>query len=242
MAVNRTFQVHAPSYAGAFMSEQITDFRGADVRIRAYGQRAYLLEGLCETSRGRIEHQLECAPPLGYEEAVPGSDHLMVLFKRPTACAVLRNWLEPLLRGGSPAAPRGRSHEVPVVYDGPDLQAVAQATGLSAARVVELHAGPQYRVRMIGFTPGFPYLDGLDPRLHLPRKASPRERIAPGAVAIGGSHAGIYSVASPGGWHCLGRTALALFQPQRARGALCAPRAIFALAAGDRVKFKPVSA
>jgi len=89
----------------------------------------------------------------------------------------------------------------------------------------------------MGFAPGFPYLDGLDERLHLKRKASPRDRIEPGSVAIGGSHAGIYSVASPGGWHLLGRTDFPLFQPEKARGTLSDAREVFALAAGDTVKF-----
>jgi KipI family sensor histidine kinase inhibitor len=90
---------------------------------------------------------------------------------------------------------------------------------------------------MMGFAPGFPYLDGLNERLHLERKASPHDRIQPGSVAIGGSHAGIYSVASPGGWHLLGRTDLMLFQPEKARGTVSDAREVFTLAAGDRVKF-----
>ena len=83
----------------------------------------------------------------------------------------------------------------------------------------------------MGFTPGFGYLDGLDPSLHLPRLESPRSRMAAGAVAIGGTHAGVYSVPSPGGWHWLGNTSLPLFDPTQ-RGESC-----FTLAPGDQVKF-----
>ena len=90
---------------------------------------------------------------------------------------------------------------------------------------------------MIGFTPGFPYLDGLDQRLHLDRKAAPLSLIEPGTVAIGGSHAGIYSVASPGGWYRLGRTELSLFQPEQACNNVTQWRSIFSFAAGDSVKF-----
>jgi KipI family sensor histidine kinase inhibitor len=229
-------------YVAAYMSELITDFSNQDVRIRCYGERGYLLDGMSDAARGWIERGLERAAPQHYEEAVPGADNLLLLFKRPIALSALQEWLQQLQGEGSLVKSRSHCHEVPVVYDGPDLTAVAQATGYSEAQVVALHSAPEYRVRMMGFTPGFPYLDGLDPRLHLPRKASPRDRIAPGAVAIGGSHAGIYSVASPGGWHLLGRTELALFQPQKAKGSVCEPRAIFALAPGDRLKFKPVSA
>ncbi len=224
------------------MPEPLTDFPCMNVRIRSYGERGYLLDTLSDTARLLVERALDLAPPQAYEEAVPGTDNLLLLFTRPIALSALREWLDQLQGKGSMRKPRSHCHEVPVVYDGPDLTAVAQATGLSEAQVVAMHAAPQYCVRMMGFAPGFPYLDGLDPRLHLERKASPRDRIEPGAVAIGGSHAGIYSVASPGGWHLLGRTDLALFQPQNAKGALCESRAIFAFAPGDRLKFKPVSA
>jgi KipI family sensor histidine kinase inhibitor len=226
------------------MSELFTNFSCLNVRIRGYGERGYLLAGLSESACAWIERELQYAAPEGYQESVRGADNLLLLFSRPTALAVLRDWLAHLQVVASPCRPQRRCHQVPVVYDGPDLSAVAQATGLSAAEVVAIHSAPQYRVRMMGFAPGFPYLDGLDPRLHLQRKASPRDRIEPGSVAIGGSHAGIYSVASPGGWHLLGRTDMILFQPQQAKAGAgqCDARAIFALAPGDLLKFKPVSA
>lgn len=226
------------------MTECLTDFPCVDVRIRRYGERGYLLHAESDAVRGLIERGLERAPPQGFQEAVPGADNLLLLFQRPIALSALRHWLDQLQGGAALAKLRSHCHEVPVVYDGPDLTAVAQATGLSEAEVVAIHSAPQYRVRMMGFAPGFPYLDGLDPRLHLQRKASPRDRIEPGAVAIGGSHAGIYSVASPGGWHLLGRTDMILFQPQQAKAGAgqCDARAIFALAPGDLLKFKPVSA
>jgi KipI family sensor histidine kinase inhibitor len=94
---------------------------------------------------------------------------------------------------------------------------------------------------MMGFSPGFPYLDGLDPKLHLDRRPSPRNHIAPGSVAIGGSHAGIYSVASPGGWHLLGNTKWPLFDLEAAKLANPNPTTVFALSVGDRVHFQPLS-
>ena len=84
---------------------------------------------------------------------------------------------------------------------------------------------------MLGFAPGFPYLGGLNPRLHTPRLAAPRARVPAGAVAIGGEHTGIYSVESPGGWNIIGHTSVKLFDPTRKN------EAMFRLRPGDRVKF-----
>jgi KipI family sensor histidine kinase inhibitor len=92
---------------------------------------------------------------------------------------------------------------------------------------------------MLGFSPGFPYLGDLDPRLHTPRLASPRAKVRAGSVAIGGEHTGIYTVESPGGWNIIGHTPLKIFDP--ARGASERnERAMFFLKHGDRVKFVPL--
>jgi KipI family sensor histidine kinase inhibitor len=134
-------------------------------------------------------------------------------------------------------ADEARLHEIPVHYDGEDLVEFARRCGLTSADVVALHSAPVYDVALLGFSPGFPYLDGLDPRLHVPRRANPRPRVPVGSVAIGGSHAGIYSIESPGGWHLLGRTDVRLFDPERREPD---DEAMFLLRAGDRVKFVPV--
>ena len=125
--------------------------------------------------------------------------------------------------------------EVPVCYGGefgPDLDAVAEHTGLDRATIVERHAAGDYRVAMIGFMPGFPYLLGLDATLHAPRRASPRTRVPAGSVAIGGAQTGIYPRELPGGWQLIGRTPLALFDPARDEPAL--------LRAGRRVRFRAI--
>jgi KipI family sensor histidine kinase inhibitor len=98
--------------------------------------------------------------------------------------------------------------------------------------VVRRHAAPVYRVHFLGFTPGFPYLGGLDPRLATPRLDSPRARIPAGSVAIGGVQTGVYPVESPGGWRIVGRTPLRLFDPRWP--------APFLLAPGDGLRFVPV--
>jgi KipI family sensor histidine kinase inhibitor len=124
--------------------------------------------------------------------------------------------------------------EILVCYDGPDLERVASVNGLSVAQVCELHTAAIYKVYMLGFAPGFPYLGDLDKRLHTPRLASPRTRVPAGSVAIGGEHTGIYPVASPGGWNIIGHTTARLFDP-------AAGDAPFFLQAGDRVRFVPVT-
>lgn len=127
--------------------------------------------------------------------------------------------------------------EIPVCYggeDGPDLQDVARHAGLDAAQVIARHAAMEYRVAMLGFAPGFPYLLGLDPSLHAPRRAMPRTRVPAGSVAIGGAQTGIYPRELPGGWQLIGRTPLALFDARRDPPCL--------LASGDRVRFFAIDA
>ena len=105
---------------------------------------------------------------------------------------------------------------------------MALATGLAREQVVALHTQAEYVVAAIGFVPGFAYLRGLEPRLVLPRRPTPRPRVAPGSVAIAGPYTGVYPVASPGGWHLLGTAVGA---------ALFDARSGAALALGDRVTF-----
>ena len=128
--------------------------------------------------------------------------------------------------------------QIPVRYDGPDLEEFARRNTLSVSNVIELHTAPVYNVFLIGFSPGFPYLGPLDVRLHAPRLESPRPRVAAGSVAIGGEHTGIYSIASPGGWWLLGRTNVEIFSTRKARDSGSAEA--FLLRQGDSVKFLPV--
>jgi KipI family sensor histidine kinase inhibitor len=128
-----------------------------------------------------------------------------------------------------------RAIVIPVRYggdDGPDLEALASRLALSAQELVARHASGEYRVAMLGFAPGFPYLLGLDPMLHAPRLANPRLRVPRGSVAIGGAQTGIYPSGLPGGWQLIGRTPLALFDVAREPACL--------LAAGDTVHFRAI--
>lgn len=131
----------------------------------------------------------------------------------------------------------GRIVEISVCYGGthgPDLEALATHAGMSPAEVIARHAADVYTVAMLGFAPGFPYLLGLDPALHTPRRATPRTRVPAGSVAIGGAQTGIYPRELPGGWNLIGRTPLALFDPRRDPPCLLAP--------ADRVRFRAISA
>jgi len=138
-----------------------------------------------------------------------------------------------------PARPAldGRERHLPVAYGGeygPDVPAVAERLALSEAEVVRLHAEASYRVYMIGFAPGYSYLGELPARLELPRLSTPRAHVPAGSVAIAGRQTGVYSVATPGGWHLLGRTPVRLFDPWREPPCYLAP--------GDRVRFVPITA
>jgi KipI family sensor histidine kinase inhibitor len=127
--------------------------------------------------------------------------------------------------------------DIPVCYGGahgPDLDALAVHAGLAADDVVQRHAGAFYRVAMLGFAPGFPYLLGLDAALSMPRLDTPRTRVPAGSVGIGGAQTGIYPREGPGGWRLIGRTPLALFDPARDPPSLLQP--------GQAVRFVPIAA
>jgi len=143
--------------------------------------------------------------------------------------------LERMAGDREQAPPEPRHLEIPVRYGGefgPDLADVARHTGLTEARVVELHAAAEYVVYFVGFSTCFPYLGGLPPELATPRLSAPRKHVPVGSVAIGGAQAGIYPLASPGGWRLIGCTDLQLFD------LLATPPPLLRM--GDRVRFIPV--
>jgi KipI family sensor histidine kinase inhibitor len=126
--------------------------------------------------------------------------------------------------------------EIAVAYDGPDLAEVAERHGLRADEVAELPASATYRVLFLGFAPGFAYLGGLPAALETPRRATPRERVPHGSVAIAGRHTAVYPLAMPGGWNLIGRTDAVLFDPSADPPALLRPGALvrFVPATGRR--------
>jgi inhibitor of KinA len=124
--------------------------------------------------------------------------------------------------------------EIPVRYGGdggPDLDSVAERTGLAPAQVIELHSSVVYRAYMLGFAPGFAYLGELPAQLELPRRDTPRQRVPAGSVAIAGRQTAVYPLPTPGGWHLIGRTELVMWDPGRQPPALIEP--------GRSVRFVP---
>lgn len=124
---------------------------------------------------------------------------------------------------------------LPALYGGsygPDLLDVARLNGLTPDEVISLHSGTEYRVYMLGFSPGFPYLGGLPDSLHTPRLAEPRKVVPRGSIGIAGSQTGIYSLDTPGGWRIIAHTPVPLFQREKDKP--------FLLGASDLVRFVPV--
>lgn len=181
---------------------------------------------------------MENEPLPGGAELVPGYASLLVYYDcLQVDYAQVETWVIQRLAaleflGEKPA----RRVEIPVQYGGdhgPDLQAVAQAHGLTPEDVIRIHSQRDYLVYMMGFTPGFPYLGEMDPQLATPRLSTPRSRVPAGSVGIAGEQTGIYPVDSPGGWRIIGWTAQRLFDPDR--------QPPFLLAPGDVVRFVPAA-
>jgi KipI family sensor histidine kinase inhibitor len=223
----------------------------ADPRVTQYGDRAWLVEFeprvAVDVSASVLHlagHLREC---LGHEasDIVPAVASLCVHAGRDADLKALDARLRELVADAlavecasstGPASPNSRLVEIPVVYGGdagPDLPAVAAATGLSEAEVVRRHAAGSYHVFMLGFMPGFPYLGPVDASIHVPRLATPRGRVPAGSVGLAGAQTGIYPRQSPGGWQIIGRTAEWLFDTSRTPPARLAP--------GDRVRFLDVT-
>ncbi len=124
--------------------------------------------------------------------------------------------------------------EIPVCYElGMDWQDVIGHTGLKKEEIIELHSSKTYSIAMIGFIPGFIFLDGLDDKLSVPRKLTPRTEIPGGSIGIGGSQTGVYSLESPGGWNIIGRSPKSFFDSSK--------NPPITLKAGDSVLFIPIS-
>ncbi|MBG7608741.1 MAG: 5-oxoprolinase subunit PxpB, partial [Verrucomicrobia bacterium] len=206
--------------------------------LHALGDSAWLFKASGSSSEKKLElilrlrRLLELNPIPGIVDIVSSFDTIAVHFNPADGQNVLDHLTSLHLDEAGDQQPSG-SHTItiPVVYGGdhgPDLQTLANAKNLTVPEVIELHRNTEYTVAAIGFSPGFPYLQGLPPQLHQARHSSPR-KVPPGSVAIAGEQAGIYPFASQGGWHVIGRTDLTLFDPHREHPALLQP--------GDKVRF-----
>ncbi|OGR23645.1 MAG: hypothetical protein A2277_02180 [Desulfobacterales bacterium RIFOXYA12_FULL_46_15] len=177
-------------------------------------------------------------PPDGVIEIIPTYRSLLLVYEPlKTRPEKLVNFIEQFDTAvlDEDAGPFKRV-DIPVCYGkefGPDIETVAKTAGLSTEEVIKRHAAPDYLIYMVGFTPGFPFLGGLDEKLFTPRLKTPRMVVPQGSVGIANNQTGIYPIASPGGWQIIGRTPLTLFAPRRENP--------FLYQAGDWIRFIPVS-
>ena len=186
---------------------------------------------------------LRASPPPGVLDIVPAYTTLAlhydpaVIGAGTTPYEALIEQIEAWLQAQADAELLpGRLVEIPVCYGGglgQDLEEVARQHGLTPEEVATIHAGTDYSVYLLGFVPGFAYLGNVDSRIATPRRDSPRPRVPAGSVAIGGEQTGVYPLATPGGWHLIGRTPLRMFTPEAEPPCL--------LGAGDTVRFVPIS-
>lgn len=198
------------------------------LKIELFGDSALLIT---TPQPAQLTLALRHARLRGVVDVVAGLATVTVLFDlRLTNARQVRRQIHRLQSSQS-ALPTPTIHRIPICYDGIDLAEVAERCQLTIDQVIALHSSAEYRVAMVGFLPGFPYLDGLPAALHLPRRATPRAKVAAGSVAIANDQTGIYPQSSPGGWHILGTTPLRLFDPQADPPAL--------LNVGDVVYFEP---
>ena len=206
----------------------------ARVRIHPLGDAALLAELGTRLDTALNTRAIALAAALkkrrDVRQAVAGYASVIVHFDPDhTSWEALGTAIKRLASKRPPMDQPGRLHRIPVVYDGPDLETVAQRLGMSKAHVVDLHIRPIYRVFLVGFVPGWAYLGPLPEELALPRRDEPRTQVPAGSVAIAGRQTGIYPLTVPGGWQLIGRTSVKLFLPDSD------PPCLFR--AGDRVKF-----
>jgi len=185
-----------------------------------------------------LDYQMQETPIKGVLERVPGYSSLLVLYD-PLACkfSEIRHWVLDCLDASLSDVVRSTKEIlIPVHYggeNGPDLAFVASFHQITPEEVVQRHTNGVYCVGMMGFTPGFAYLMGLDPTLATPRLDTPRTQIPAGSVGIAGVQTGVYPLDSPGGWQIIGRTDKKLFDPENAPHFLFSP--------GDSVRFVAVN-
>ncbi|WP_226037101.1 5-oxoprolinase subunit PxpB [Aquibacillus saliphilus] len=187
-----------------------------------------------------LAEQIANNPFLGFVESVPSYTTLTVYYNPinfhqdsfKQVCLLLDTYLTEMEENNY----QSRIVTIPVCYDesfGFDLEEVASHNNLSTEQVINLHQTNEYHVFFLGFTPGFPFLGGMDARIAAPRKKIPRTNIPAGSVGIAGQQTGIYPIASPGGWQIIGRTPMSLLQIKQQPPTMLKP--------GDKIKFQSIS-
>lgn len=207
-------------------------------RISLAGSSALLLDGAHGVFQDAVQRRVWAVAKAaldieGVRETVPGMNNLLVVFDPlMTDAATVGGQLASIWRNADASAISGARHSIPVSYGGQrgeDLASWTKHCGLSIDEAVKRHTSAIYTVAAIGAMPGFPYLSGLDPRLAWPRRATPRLKVAEGAVIIGGAQAGIMPMTAPSGWHIIGHTDVKLFDAGAEPPVLLKP--------GDTIRF-----
>jgi KipI family sensor histidine kinase inhibitor len=195
---------------------------------RPYGPRAWLLDGVdAPVAWAQALAALEVP---GIEDIVPAESTVVVrcTSARHEAIGQMLGIVAPAVSAPEPEP----SLTIEVVYDGPDIAELAYAAQVSIDDVARLHASGSYHVAFCGFSPGFGYLRGIDARLHVPRRDTPRTSVPAGSVGIAAGYTCVYPSSSPGGWYLIGHTTAALWDANRTPPALLSP--------GRSVRFRPV--
>jgi inhibitor of KinA len=190
----------------------------------------------------KVCHALYENPFHGFIEAIPAYTTITVhyqsqLIQSDHPYSEVVTYIQKFLDRDLPyRKEKRRTLYIPVCYDEEfalDLKDICEQKRISPKELIAIHSRPIYEVYFIGFSPGFPFLRGLDERLQIPRKSTPRPKVLKGSVAIAGQQAGIYPASSPGGWNIIGRTPISLFQIHQKQPSRLRP--------GDLVKFYPIS-
>lgn len=202
------------------------------MKVRSAGDSGLLVEVADLETVHRLAAALRAAAVPGLMDIVAGYSTVLVTGDRGRLDLARLGYDLPSWELPPAESVTGRLVEIDVGYDGEDLDEVCRLTGLAAEEVVRRHTAPEYAVAFLGFSPGFPYLVGLDEALHVPRRETPLTSVPAGSVGLAGDQTGIYPTASPGGWRLIGHTDLALWDLARHPPALLAP--------GDRVRFRDV--
>jgi len=215
------------------------------LKFRTMGDRSLLVElgdGISPSVNQRVQElftALDLHPVDGVRELVPSYRSLLVVYDplNITLADLKRTIRDTYQNLDQTELPEPRTIDIPIVYggeQGPDLDSVAQYHHITPQAVIDYHTRPTYRVYMIGFTPGYPYLGEVPDAITTPRRKTPRILVPKGSVGIAKQQTGIYSVDSPGGWQIIGWTPVNLFDPQA--------RPPSVLMMGDRVRFQAISA
>lgn len=159
-----------------------------------------------------LYRRLQAAVLPGVRELVPADGSLLLVLEAGAEipCALTAILNGQFVEAGTAS---GRRHQIALRFDGEDLAEISERVGLPRPALTEKLCSLELFVKFLGFQPGFAYLEGLPPELHLPRRANPRKQVPAGSVALGGGYCGIYPAAGPGGWHLLGTTEVPMFDP-----------------------------